>query len=123
MSANSARFLLDIADSAFDIAVVDFTAYEKISAPYVIDVTLACEDLILCSDMLSKESLLTVLSSDISFLGYASAQVDQPDRYFHGIVRKFKQVGVSGRFNLYEAQIVRPFGAFRSVRTTEFSRT
>lgn len=106
MSANSARFLLDIADSAFDIAVVDFTAYERISAPYVIDVTLACEDLILCSDMLSKESLLTVIGSDISFLGYVSEQVDQPDRYFHGIVRKFKQAGVSGRFNLYEAQIV-----------------
>jgi len=106
MSANSARFLLDIADSAFDIAVVDFTAYEKISAPYVIDLTLACEDLISCSDMLSKESLLTVIGSDISFLGYVSEQVDQPDRYFHGIVRKFKQAGVSGRFNLYEAQIV-----------------
>lgn len=106
MSANNARFLFEIADLAFDIAVVDFTAYEKVSAPYVIDVTLASEDSIPLSDALNKESLLTILGGDISFQGYDFAQVDQPDRYFHGIVRKFKQVGVSGRFNLYEAQIV-----------------
>jgi len=106
MPANAASFLFKIADTNFDISVVDFTAYEKVSAPYVIDVTLACENSIPFAAVLNKESLLTVLGSNNSFMGQVAELFDLPDRYFHGIVRKFKQVGVSGRFNLFEAQIV-----------------
>lgn len=106
MTANSASFLFDIAGSDFDVTVVDFTAYEKLSAPYVINVALACEESIPFEAVLNKESLLTVLGSSNSFMGQAAVLLDLPDRYFHGVVRKFKQVGTSGRFNLFEAQIV-----------------
>ena len=88
---NEPQFEFDIAGT--EMAVVDFTAVERISAPFEVELTLACEDEVQFDSVISQPALLTIRSSD-------------SDRLFHGIVSEFVQTGMSGRFYLYQAHEV-----------------
>jgi type VI secretion system secreted protein VgrG len=76
-----------------DLAVSEFTARERLSAPFEIDVHLAAEDEIGLEDMVGRPACLTAALGD-------------SERRFHGIVRTFRQTGASGRFFLYQARVV-----------------
>ncbi len=98
-SGSKARFLLEIT-GAPAVEVLDFEANEWLSKPFLIDVNLASPFQITFEKAISKESLLTI-------------KADGPDRYFHGIIRKFEHTGKIGsnvlnEKYLYHAQIV-PF--------------
>ncbi len=93
LSADQPRFFFKIAETA--IPVVEFTAHERISFPYEVDLILASEDEISFDDVIGKEALLVIA-------GLAE------DRYIHGIVNRFMQSGHRGRFILYRAKLVPP---------------
>lgn len=89
--ASETQFSFQIAETVF--RVTEFTAVEELSSPYQVTLSLASEDEIGMNDVLGREGLLTVFGDDV-------------DRYFHGIVSSFVQVGTRGRFFLYQAIIV-----------------
>ncbi len=93
-----ASFLFEVIGTGIESSVVSFSAQEKISAYFRITVKLATNTEIKSSDdNIGRESLLTIINNDPDSGG---------DRYFHGVVRRFKQVGKNGRFHLYEAEVV-----------------
>jgi type VI secretion system secreted protein VgrG len=92
-SAQEAKFRFQITDTAAETLVVSFSASERISSPYEVNVSLACEDEIDFDDAVGKEALLTVES-------------EEGERLFHGIVSRFERTGSKGRFNLYQARVV-----------------
>ena len=92
--AMQVHFLFQIFEAPdTELRVVDFTATESISSPYRVELTLASEDELGFDAALGKAALLTIASQDA-------------DRYFHGIINQFTQVGISGRFNVYRASMV-----------------
>lgn len=90
-TAGSSRFVFDLSGTAF--LVVDFTARERISTPFEIDLTVASEEEFGFDSAVGKPALLTVMG-------------ESEDRYFHGMVYKFIQIGLSGRFYLYQVRVV-----------------
>ena len=89
--ADTSRFECKISGSQY--LVVDFVAREKISMPFEVDLSLASEEEAKFDDVVGKPATLIIHG-------------DPGDRYFHGIISKFIQTGVNGRFYLYEARIV-----------------
>lgn len=83
------------------MSVVGFDVEETVSDTFVVNLTLAGTDKITFEDVKLQEGLLTVLGGVGAILNDESG-----DRYFHGIIRKFKHAGTSGRLQLYEAQMV-----------------
>lgn len=90
-AANTSRFLFNVDGTQF--LVTAFTARERISVPFEVDLTLASEEEIDFDTVIGKTAALTVQGGDT-------------DRFFHGIVNKFIQTGVIGRFYLYKARLV-----------------
>lgn len=101
--ASEAKFIFKLLDADVDLSVVDFEVSESVSDAFVVDLTLAGKEKITFEDVKLKEGLLTVVGGVGAIVNDESG-----DRYFHGIIRKFKHAGTSGRLNLYEAQMV-PF--------------
>jgi type VI secretion system secreted protein VgrG len=85
------QFLFKVSD--VETRVVSFSVAERVSAPFEIDLKLASEDEIEFKKVIGQPGVLTLLG-------------DAEDRYFHGIVNKFVQTGMIGRFNLYQAKVV-----------------
>ena len=90
-SANKARFLFKIED--IKLGVMDFSAREEISSPYEVDLTVTSEDEIDFDTVIGKEALLTIIGHET-------------DRYFHGIINQFMQVGSKGRVFIYQTTLV-----------------
>jgi type VI secretion system secreted protein VgrG len=89
--ANVARLTFKAAGR--ELLVSGFSARERVSGPFEIEVSLAAEEEIGFDDMVGKPALLTVAG-------------DEVERYFNGIVRTFLLTGGTGRFFLYQARIV-----------------
>ncbi len=89
--ASASRFTCKIGGS--HLLVADFVARERISTPFEIDLSLACEEEISFEDTVGQPGNLTI-------------QGDNEERYFQGMVSKFIQTGATGRFYLYQARIV-----------------
>jgi type VI secretion system secreted protein VgrG len=100
-SASEAKFLFELLDSDFELSVVSVDITETVSDTFVVNLTLAGKDKITFEDVKLQEGLLTVVGGVGAILNDESG-----DRYFHGIIRKFKHSGTSGRFQLYEVQLV-----------------
>ncbi len=96
-SSSEAKFLFEILGipekERPETKVVKFTAYEMISTPFELNITLACEDEIALAEVVGKEALLTIIG-------------DVAERYLHGIINEFMHTGSKGRFQLYEARVV-----------------
>ena len=92
-AAHEAKFLFTIAGTSHETGVVDFRAHERLSAPYEVNLNIACEDEIVFDDVIGKEAVLTIVG-------------DVKDRFIHGIVSEFMQTGSKGRFFLYETRVV-----------------
>ncbi|MCP3952592.1 MAG: type VI secretion system tip protein VgrG [Desulfobacterales bacterium] len=78
------------------VRVVKFSAHEKLSSPFEVNLTLASDQEISYDGGIDKEGLLTILGNT-------------EDRYFQGVISQFTSKGVSGRFFLYEAKLVPRF--------------
>lgn len=92
-SGQEAKFLFEISGTKAETAVVEFTAKERISSPFEVNVSLASEEEIEFDNVVGKEAVLTILG-------------EEADRYLHGIVNWFKRAGSKGRFFLYQARVV-----------------
>ncbi len=92
-SGQEAKFLFEISGTKAETAVVDFTAKERISSPFEVNVSLASEEEIEFDNVVGKEAVLTILG-------------EEADRYLHGIINWFKHTGSKGRFFLYQARVV-----------------
>jgi type VI secretion system secreted protein VgrG len=99
--ASEAKFLFELLDDDYDLSVVGFDVEETVSDTFVVNLTLAGAEKITFEDVKLQEGLLTVVGGVGAILSDESG-----DRYFHGIIRKFKHAGTSGRLHLYEAQLV-----------------
>ncbi|MGA1874895.1 MAG: type VI secretion system tip protein TssI/VgrG [bacterium] len=86
--SGEAQFLCKISDLEFRVA--GFTALERISSPFGVNLSLAIEDEVDFSKVIGKEALLTIIGHET-------------DRFFHGLVVQFRQKGSKGRFFLYQA--------------------
>ena len=91
LRANTSQFTFAAGNRQF--LVVDFIARERLSELFQVDLTLAAEEEIPFTEITGRVGLLTVMGQDT-------------DRYFHGIVNRFCQTGLNGRFYLYQARIV-----------------
>ena len=89
--ANEPRFTFKIAGT--ELMVADLTVSEQISRPFEALLSLASEDEIHFDDTVGKPALLTMENGDA-------------DRYVHGVVDRFIQNGINGRFYLYQARVV-----------------
>ncbi len=89
--ANAARFSFVVDGNEWRVA--DFTLREQMSAPFELQIGLVTEEEAQLADCVGKTALLTIESTD-------------QDRYLHGIVQRFTQTGVDGRFFLYQARVV-----------------
>ena len=95
--ADKPRFLCNIAKNEF--GVLAFTATERISAPYEVQLTLVTEREVNFEDVVGKTGLLTLQPDD------ASHDKDTK-RYFHGIINEFMKTKSKGRFLYYQATMV-----------------
>ncbi len=93
-AANESCFSIRIGD--VDFLVVEFTAIEKISTLYTVELSLASEEDVALIDIIGKEGALR-LSWGVDSLS---------DRFFHGIISDFRQTGNRGCFYLYKAFLV-----------------
>jgi len=91
--AGEAKFLFQITGTSYETLVIDFSSHERLSTPYGLSISLACEDEIDFDDVMGKEALLTIRG-------------DEKDRYIHGVVNTFMQTGSKDRYHLYEATVV-----------------
>ncbi|WP_306535419.1 type VI secretion system Vgr family protein [Geobacter sp.] len=107
-SASEAKFLFEIQGANADVAVLNFKASEEISALFQVDLTLASETELTFAEVKLKEAVLTIK-------GHQEI-LDQPDRYFHGVIRKLRHSGSNGVHHFYRAQVV-PYLWLLSVRT------
>lgn len=89
--ANAPRFTFKV--NSTELMVVAFRIEEQVSSPFSADLELASEEQLQFDDMVGQIGLLTIESGD-------------SDRYLNGIVSRFVQSGINGRFLLYEARIV-----------------
>ncbi|MDA8138490.1 MAG: type VI secretion system tip protein TssI/VgrG [Desulfobacteraceae bacterium] len=92
--ANAPRFTFKVGKT--ELLVVEFNLEERISAPFCAELQLASEDEISFDKMVGQIGLLTMESGD-------------HDRYLHGVICRFVQNGINGRFFLYSAQVVPQF--------------
>lgn len=99
--ASEAKFLFRLLDADLDVSVVSFDVDEVVSDTFIVNLTLAANEKITFDDMKLQEGVLTILGGVGAVLTDASG-----DRYFHGIIRKFRHAGTSERLHLYEAQMV-----------------
>lgn len=104
------RFFLEIEDAPIT-EVVKFDVEEKVSAPFNVYVKLASATEISFGKVRGREARLKI-TGDIT------------DRLFHGVVKKFKQTGMSksGKY-LYRTEIVPILICFHWKRTAAFFRT
>src|ERR1039457_354252 len=99
--ASEAKFLFELLDSDIDLSVVSFDVTETVSDTFVVNLTLGSTAIISFDDVKLQEGLLTIVGGVGARLNDESG-----DRYFHGIIRKFKHSGTSEKYQLYEAQMV-----------------
>jgi type VI secretion system secreted protein VgrG len=99
--ASEAKYSFELLDVDFDLSVVGFDVTETVSDTFVVNLTLGSNDKISFEDVKLQEGLLTVIGGVGAIINDGSG-----DRYFHGIIRKFKHSGTSGRFHLYDVQMV-----------------
>lgn len=97
---SKASFLFEVQGTTLTTSVISFASKERISSPYLAEVSLASSSEIKFKNIVQKEALLTLIGLE-------------SDRYIHGIVRKFEHTGKSGTDTnkekyLYRAEIV-PF--------------
>jgi len=96
---SQATFLFQILGSPLQTSVVGFTASEKISDTFQLDVQLATtEEIESFASIVGQEALLTILNDSVLLDGAA--------RYFHGIIRRMEQTGMDGDYYLYRAEVV-----------------
>ena len=91
--ASEAKYLFELLDADIDLSVVGFDVTETVSDTFVVNLTLGSKDKITFEDVKLQEGLLTVVGGVGAIINDESG-----DRYFHGIIRKFKHSGTSGRF-------------------------
>jgi hypothetical protein len=106
--ANIARLTFKAAGR--ELLVSGFSARERVSGPFEIEVSLAAEEEIGFDDMVGKAALLTVAG-------------DEVERYFNGIVRTFLLTGGPGDSFSTRRASCRPCGCSRSKATAAFFRT
>lgn len=106
MSASSAQFAFKLLDSDYNFSLLDYFAREKISYLSTVNLTLVSydNDLIPSEKIIRQEALLTIINPYKNQILPGTGEM--PDRYFHGIIRKFSYVGMTGNFHIYEAQLV-----------------
>ena len=80
---SKASFLFEVQGTSVSMSVLSFKSQERISSPYLAEVSLACSSEITFENIIQKEALLTLIGLE-------------SDRYIHGIVRKFEHIGISG---------------------------
>jgi uncharacterized protein involved in type VI secretion and phage assembly len=99
MSASTAQFTFDFLDVDYDVSVLDYYAFEKVSYLSGVNLTLVSnnQDIIPSETVILQEGLLTIINP---------YRVSAPDRYFHGIFRKFRYYGMQGLFHTYKVQLV-----------------
>ena len=78
---------------AIQFQVVDFSARSGLSTPFQVDLSLALEELYPVDDVLGAGGTLGL-------------EMDGGERYINGIVNRFVQTGVKGRYRLFQAQLV-----------------
>ena len=100
-AASAAKFKFEILDFDYELSVVSFDVKETVSEPFVINLRLAGKEKIAFEDVKLQEGLLSVKGGVGAILNDESG-----DRYFHGVIRKFKHSGTSGKLNIYEVQMV-----------------
>jgi len=99
INSSKASFLFKVSGTTTPLAVVAFAGFEKISYYFTFKVELSSSTEIKSfDDIIGKESLLTIVNSDLLSGG--------DDRYLHGVVRKFEHTGMNGRKFIYEAEMV-----------------
>jgi type VI secretion system secreted protein VgrG len=92
-SASDASFLLEVPDHDSVFSVLSFNASEEISSTFEVNLTVSCTDEIAFESLQLQEALFTIIGK-------------QTDRYFHGLIRKFRQSGKINRNYIYQVQIV-----------------
>jgi type VI secretion system secreted protein VgrG len=99
MPANISQFTFSFLDLDYELSVLDYFAVEKVSYLSGVNMTLVSkdQDIIPSEKVIRQEGLLTIINPNSS---------DATDRYFHGIIRKFRYAGMNGSFHTYEAQLV-----------------
>lgn len=97
MSASNAQFTFTFLDLDHEVSVLSFNAIENISHLSGATLMLVSEQIISCKDVVRQEGVLTIINPE---------GAGAPDRYFHGILRKFRHAGINGRFHIYEAHLV-----------------
>ncbi|TFH30345.1 MAG: hypothetical protein E4G97_05860, partial [Deltaproteobacteria bacterium] len=60
-TGNESRFLFEIVGVSSEFLVIDFSSPERISVPYEVELSLACEDEVAFDDVMGKEAVLTIL--------------------------------------------------------------
>jgi type VI secretion system secreted protein VgrG len=95
-SAREAKFLFKILGTELVTSVIDFTAHERISSPFEVNLSLVCEEEIKFDEVIAKEGLLTIRSDDV-------------DRFLHGIINQFAHTGKKRDFQIYQARVVPSF--------------
>ncbi len=97
MSASDAQFTFTFLDLDHEVSVLSFNAIENVSHLSGATLMLVSEQILSCKDVVRQEGVLTIINPE---------GANAPDRYFHGIVRKFRHAGMKDRFHIYEAQLV-----------------
>ena len=97
MSASNAQFTFTFLDLDHEVSVLSFNAIENVSHLSGATLMLVSEQIISCKDIVRQEGVLTIINPK---------GANAPDRYFHGIVRKFRHAGMKDRFHIYEAHLV-----------------
>ncbi len=92
-SGNEERFSFEVSGLRQRLRVVKFLAFERMSTPFEINLTLASENEIGPDDVIGQNALLII-------------SWNSDERFFHGIVNVFSQTGEIGRFYMYEARVV-----------------
>lgn len=97
MSASGAQFTFKFFDVEYEASVLEFTTAENVSHAPSANLVLVSEQVIPCKEVVRQEGVLTIINPEGTVA---------PDRYFHGILRKFRHAGTNGHFHIYEAQLV-----------------
>jgi type VI secretion system secreted protein VgrG len=102
VGASDARLLFQISGKDYETRVVEFNAIEGISATYEVNLTLASDSEITFDDVAGLEAVLTLGGGTDG----ASGKATDANRYFHGIINKFKRIGDNSDFHIYRTQVV-----------------
>lgn len=108
-NASEARFLFSMPGTTLEASVIHLWAREALSDPFQVQVTLATEfEIESLNGIIGREALVTIVNDDEDSGSEA--------RFFHGVVRRLEEFGSSGRYLLYEAEVVPAFRQ-RSLRS------